>query len=287
MEYDQAWGKELLFSLFGEVHLSFSDVDSEFQALLEDVLDDKSIEQSFTFTVPSHSDSSSGCSSPLIVTKKPDRRRSRNPVYMPALRILKRDIRRRYGEMFINTVNSHDPSLLAKFLTEFCAPNVRFLTKEPPANSSPESIETFRKSKELHKKPDLLIGAEQITSMLGISFITSPDVIIRSKASKLSIREGENGATIISDVSFRGTSVLDFRFEPRHDSENPFASPMSSYPEFNHALPAPSIVRFIPIPEPIELRMDGYFVMRVDEMNRIISFQMNCVSVSERSVGCC
>ncbi len=37
------------------------------------------------------------------------KRRCKTPSYMPEIRILRRDIRRRYGEMLLNVADAHDP----------------------------------------------------------------------------------------------------------------------------------------------------------------------------------
>ncbi len=57
--------------------------------------------------------------------RKSYKRPSNNPVYMPALRILRRDIRRRYCEMMNNVVNSYDSSLILNFFHDFSIPNLQ------------------------------------------------------------------------------------------------------------------------------------------------------------------
>ena len=46
---------------------------------------------------------------------KKRKRRCINPSFMPEIRILRRDIRRRYGEMIVNVANSHDMNLMLQF----------------------------------------------------------------------------------------------------------------------------------------------------------------------------
>ncbi len=47
------------------------------------------------------------------------KRRSINPSYMPELRIMRNDIRRSYGEMFVNVFNHHDKFILGRFFDEY------------------------------------------------------------------------------------------------------------------------------------------------------------------------
>ncbi len=46
------------------------------------------------------------------------KRRCINPSFMPEIRILRRDIRRRYGEMIVNVANSHDMNLMLQFCND-------------------------------------------------------------------------------------------------------------------------------------------------------------------------
>lgn len=58
---------------------------------------------------------------PTQKEKKPKWKRplSSNPAYHPTLRILKRDIRRKYGDMLNNVFNSHDLKLISEFFQTF------------------------------------------------------------------------------------------------------------------------------------------------------------------------
>lgn len=57
--------------------------------------------------------------------RKSYKRLSNNPVYMPALRILKRDIRRKYADMMNNVLNSDDRKLIWNFFRDFSTPMIQ------------------------------------------------------------------------------------------------------------------------------------------------------------------
>lgn len=178
---------------------------------------------------------------------------------MPSLRILKRDIRRRYSEMYINSVNSHDPTLFAKFLTQFCIPNVQFEKKQSiNMDSCPgESVPP-------------LIGVDQIVTVIGSIFLYSPDLVFRLKSTTVTLREGETGATISSGITFKATRIYESNFPPQHPSP-------SLNMNFN-----PSELKLTE--NPTEVHMDGVFTIKVDNMNRITSIQMHCKSFVEKLV---
>ncbi len=83
--------------------------------------------------------SSSGAGELILATRqktkselKPDhkdnqikyyRRPSTNIPFIPSIRILKRDIRRKYVGMMSNVMNSHDMTLFSSFIDDFCHPN--------------------------------------------------------------------------------------------------------------------------------------------------------------------
>ena len=79
--------------------------------------------------------SSESSSKEVSIGKK--RKIHRKPYYirvnsMP--RILKRDIRRDYGTMLTNVVNSGDYDLVKQFYTQFFSPNLQSVTRETPYN---------------------------------------------------------------------------------------------------------------------------------------------------------
>ena len=76
--------------------------------------------------------SSSGKSNSTIVKKSTSRctrRPSVKPEFMPDIRVLKHDIRGRYGEMYANVTNSQDPKLVQDFFFQFCLPSCYYDNK--------------------------------------------------------------------------------------------------------------------------------------------------------------
>ncbi len=62
------------------------------------------------------------------------KRRSIYPSYMPELRILRHDIRRKYGEMFVNASNNRDIELMTRFFGEFVRPDCLIDRVTPKCN---------------------------------------------------------------------------------------------------------------------------------------------------------
>ncbi len=62
------------------------------------------------------------------------KRRSIYPSYMPELRIMRHDIRRKYGDMFVNLSNSCDIGLMTRFFGEFVRPDCVIDRVSPQSN---------------------------------------------------------------------------------------------------------------------------------------------------------
>ena len=177
-------------------------LNDELEALLEDIINDES-PSSVT------DNSSSSDSLEIMKGKKPHKRRerrtkSRNPVYMPNLRILRRDIRRRYAEMFLYSVNSHDGALIAKFFAEFSIPNCVFQTMQlrekvkfmPPSEAPPLTS----------------TGPHAIIYGLTRNQRVIPDSVFRFKDCQVRVREGYSGSIVQAHLTCQGHRM--YQIEP-------------------------------------------------------------------------
>jgi hypothetical protein len=193
--------------------------------------------------------------------KKSTRRLSRNPVFMPTLRVLKRDIRRKYNEMWCNTINNHDPSLVAKFFTEFAMPNIRMTTAGPdPQNPC---YATYMEEKVRTRKPEMMVGTDDIVKGMVVAFHMTPDLIVRMERSQVRVREGDSGSVVVADFEMRGTQVF-----------VPFGTgPDGSMYEAGCA-PDSLTLRWEKINTPKDFAMKGKTYMVLDEMNRITCVQL-------------
>jgi hypothetical protein len=209
------------------------------------------------------SSSSSGSSSPVTMKKKSTRRLSRNPVFMPTLRVLKRDIRRKYNEMWCNTINNHDPSLVAKFFTEFAMPNIRFFFSTAGPDPQAECYALYMEEKKRTKKPELVIGTKDVVSGLVVAFHMTPDLIVRMGRSQVRVREGDSGSVVAADFVMKGTQVfLPYGTGPDGSMYEAGCGPESL------------TLKWEKMNTPRDFQMAGKTYMVLDEMNRITCLQI-------------
>lgn len=107
--------------------------------------------------------------SPIKKKRKSYKRLSINPTFMPALRIFKNDIRRRYIDMITNVINSYDTKLHEKFFLDFALPGATHTYHRFP----PEFLA-------LLQHPPHLVGLEQVlhTYEMHYLLILYSDIVI-------------------------------------------------------------------------------------------------------------
>lgn len=219
------------------------------------------------------------------------RSRYSNISKIPQIRVLKRDIRRRYLEMFHNVCNAHDMQLYSRFMYEFCTPHCHSVIHLPflPIPVVRSGIET----------------------MIRDNFINSkkfPDGIIRAGDVRIHVPLETRGSRIVALLSFRGTHLFDdlsehgdlklintstassssssssssisedlernisSNIESNHHSEDMISSLLSSF----------NSLRLSPNPIPKEIDVNATLTMHLDELNRIEKFVIDSLSISSR-----
>jgi hypothetical protein len=199
------------------------------------------------------------------LVKLPDRRKRVNPAFLPHIRILKKDIRRTYGEMFVNVVNLHDPALLRKFLHEFCVPLCRF-------DFIPNiAVGRIRR-----------IGLPEILFAMIQSQIKMPDGVSSLFNVSIHVPLLQPRSKIVGKLSFHGTRLYEIKNHPSWLSNN-YESSLE-----NHELMGSSVLRpepsepdtnaleFILLDTPLSVTIEGIFTMTVDDAHRIESFELAC-----------
>ncbi len=145
--------------------------------------------------------------------KYPRKRRAINPSNMPEIRIMKHDIRRRYGEMLVNVTNNHDLSLVTKFFHEFCRPDCPVI--KVTTNHS------------LQKNIDLILfdgGSRDTMSIkeyidtFDAFFQMVPNQIIKLQESQVRMRQGSQGSIVLLKVLIKGVKL--FTAYPMNENEN-------------------------------------------------------------------
>mmetsp|Transcript_8431 Transcript_8431/g.9204 ORF Transcript_8431/g.9204 Transcript_8431/m.9204 type:complete len:257 (+) Transcript_8431:207-977(+) len=117
------------------------------------------------------------------------KRRCINPTFMPELRIMRHDIRRKYGDMFVNVSNNRDIGLMTKFVDEFLRPDC-VIDRLTPANRNIAQICRLANS-----SPG--IDIERFLYGFAMSCEMTPDKVHRLQECQIRTRQGSQGSIIL------------------------------------------------------------------------------------------
>lgn len=294
------------------------------QTLLEDLIEDERAKQTIAQSIESNQgtgnlDDNSAFPHlypPQYYRHRKTRRLSNNPNYMPGLRILRRDIRRRYAEMFVNVINSHDLPLLIKFVQEFCRPDCRFLSSCSQEDEAKREVKSAMSRKEFA----MVANLDAFIQGFAVNFVMMPDSMFTVSETQVRVKQGWKGSFILAKGYFRGTKL--FTLEPvnkpglRSEVEHSYAgeavsfsddsmsvegtccssddcSSVSSSPRMTTSprLEGPNHVdegeeyRWVRIAEPVEAGMESYISMTLNEKNQIERFHLTCEKFYEKPVS--
>jgi len=115
----------------------------------------------------------------------------------PLPRILKRDLRRDFGMMFINISNGCDCSVLSKFLSEFCLPTIRYYE--------------YNAGAAIHWNKPPIRAANHLNSVFEILShyaVNIPDYCLQMEKCTIVQREGWKGSKLVLMGKFKGTFFL-------------------------------------------------------------------------------
>ena len=190
----------------------------------------------------------------------------RNAPFIPSIRILKRDIRRKYVEMIPNVMNSHDVLLFSSFIDDFYHPNCS------STHTYPEDAQSFF-------RPLLLKGKESLKCFHTSTSFLLPDGVVRFYDNKICQRLNEAGSRIIGKVDTTGTII----YIPKNNNQIPLDS---SHPirECEPSLEPPPPIRskedliekFQISTNPIQFIMRANYEIVLDEQNRFINMNFYC-----------
>lgn len=193
------------------------------------------------------------------------KRRCIDPKNMPEIRILRRDIRRSYGEMFTNVINNHDTELYQKFIDEFFRPDCKVIRSLPPH--------------EITKAFELVVwngdrnGLEELLLGFVFSCEIMPDSIFQMQETQVRVRQGVKGSLVMTKSLVRGTRLfLVEPTDPTNETQN------NSLPSSSQCIEAGNYRKAFIFP-PVETTSEHVIVMVLDEMYRIREFHIECLSV--------
>lgn len=119
-------------------------------------------------------------------------------------KILKNDIRRSYGTMFTNVMNSSDTGLLRHFLSTYCQINSVFVKE-----CSSEPAETKEAT---HCDKIEVSGASAIWDFWSSGLMTIPDLVFNTDGTSLKLRSDGTGLLEFK-FNFAGTSLVSEQVE--------------------------------------------------------------------------
>lgn len=192
----------------------------------------------------------------------------------PKLRVMKRDIRYRYTEIYNNVLNHPDADLLIAFFKDFCRPDCLFFVSVAPG--LPKSTK---------------IGAVEISRQAMEYRKTIPDGVQYLSDSKIHTPSDQSGSSIVSTITFKGTRVFEIQPEA---SNRTVSSPsvLSTSTSHNNSserfygkegeqkiLSEIESIKLSRMRQPREMCLRGVFSMHLDEANRFERFSMTITDI--------
>lgn len=113
--------------------------------------------------------------------------------HLPAIRILKSDIRRQYADMVMKVMNNYDISMFDSFLHNFCAPGFRITELIPKLSNS--SI------------PNFIDGLENTIKSWAYCFEIMPDCVFHLYDAKFIRTLGHTGSRVVCKARLTGTKL--------------------------------------------------------------------------------
>ena len=186
--------------------------------------------------------------------------------YIRNLRILRADIRRRYGEMYLNTINSYDPKLIFRFFENFTAPDCTYRNQFVQATSYGETS----KSSSLCTLPEKPIYLRDVIAKIARMFQCFPGSVSRLLNFEVRVRHHFPGSILTATV--KTTGLFMYEIVRIHSEQQPTGSSSESpvvYFGPEHSPDRTYLSQLVP-PIPIEIVSD--IVMYLDENHKIRAF---------------
>lgn len=239
--------------------------------------------------------------------KQKKKRRCINPKTMPEIRVLRRDIRRKYGEMMINVTNNTDVSLYEQFFKEFGMPDLRSVFRRSVANKVTRTVDdvVFNGHNPGFSNLSQLVGAYALNAAM------MPDWHFKVKDCQIRMRQGYQGSVIILRTVAKGTRI--FSVEPKAIitegvgdslSDNSDSSVSTAFPSSGGSSLTPNPFelrsfkrleeagyidrvnyRWVIADPPLDTTAEVIFVMILDEMHHIQQYHIDYNLISEKPIS--
>ncbi len=241
--------------------------------------------------------------------KQKKKRRCINPKNMPEIRVLRRDIRRKYGEMMINVTNNTDISLYEQFFKEFGMPNLRTIIRRSVANklSSAIDVVVYNGSYPGVSSQSELVDAYALNAAM------MPDWTFKVEDCQIRMRQGYQGSVIVLKTLMKGTRIFSVEAKASNTegddsdssvsseivmSDSSFTSNCSSKASSFNPFEERSFkrleeagyidrvnYRWVIADPPLDTTAEVIFVMILDEMHHIQQYHIDYNLISEKPIS--
>lgn len=225
---------------------------------------------------------SSSSNNQISKTRRRQRKSSkhyRKPPYktsfIPEIRILKRDIRRKYADMFNNVINSHDNKLFSSFIDDFYRPECVI-------------IHTFPDNVPICFTPIEIQGTAMLKRLQAVNSLILPDSIARMTDTQICKRLYENGSRIFANYYIEATAIfLPKMFNGKAVDKNDVVVEYDLDPkDFYSFEKIEDYLQQLQLAAiPMNIKLSGTYEMLLDENHRILSLTISCVDVQFSQVG--
>lgn len=184
---------------------------------------------------------------------------------MPALRILRRDIRRKYCEMINNVVNNFDPTLMLQFFRHFSIPNVKRVLHYPP-----NTLQTLHQT-------SIITGIEEQVKDFYMSYKLMPDIIFALTDVKVCKSSNSSGSRVVARTSVRGTLLYSARNKTKNEENgNLIECDSSTVSITTSAEIYEGIDELIlsPLETPLDYEMNGIITLHLDDQHRMVLIEI-------------
>lgn len=193
----------------------------------------------------------------------------------PFTPILKRDMRRQLGRMWVNVLNLGDASIFKSFLTQFsahtCAHRNVFYVSPQLRKFFPTALDTS--------------AIDQSVLHSAYTFATTPDLTCALIDCKIIQSSHEKGSSVVINVHFTGTKLYDVG-EPESGTVPQLQQAIEqgrSQETINPTALIPSLpyldgetIKKMCVPiDPIHVECSGVFVFKLDEQHAMKSFEFH------------
>ncbi len=233
--------------------------------------------------------------------KQKKKRRCINPKTMPEIRVLRRDIRRKYGEMMINVTNNTDVSLYEQFFKEFGMPDLRTIIRRSVANELSSAIDVVIYN---GSYPGVSSQSELVNAY-ALNAAMMPDWTFKVKDCQIRMRQGYQGSVILLKTLMKGTRIFSVEAKASNiGGDDSDSSVSTAFPSSGDSSLTPNPFeqrsfkrleeagyidrvnyRWVIADPPLDTTAEVIFVMILDEMHHIQQYHIDYNLISEKPIS--